>query len=157
MTMKLSKDRWLGIAAILVAAFFAWQTSKVAGSNFVGDPGPKVFPYAGCILMALCGLALLLKKPVKSTRTFMTREELRRAAVLFVGYIVYVVLLWLIGLAATLPIVLFGISYLFSLSGKANWKKSLLYAIVVAASIYLIYVVLLKCQVPTGIIWKLFR
>lgn len=153
---RMTKDRWLGLIAILIAAFFAYFTGDIRGSALPGDPGPKVFPYAACGLIAVCGLGLIIQKPKKDSKRFMTKDEWKRAIILFAIYIVYVVLLWFIGFTATIPLVLFVISYLFSIGYNPSIKKSIIYAVLVSAGLYLFYVVAMKSNLPKGILWKLF-
>jgi len=153
----MTKERWLGIIAIIIAGFFAYQTGNIRVSDLAGDPGPKVFPYAACALIAVCGLGLIIQKPKKTAGKFMNKEEWKRAIVLFAIYIIYVVLLWLIGYIATMPIILFAISYLFSIGHNPSILKSALYAIGVSAGLYLFYIVLMQSNLPKGIIWDLFK
>lgn len=54
-------DRALGGAGLLLAAFFAWQTTVIQES-FISDPvGPKGFPLIIAALLAIASLVIVLK------------------------------------------------------------------------------------------------
>lgn len=160
---SLSRDKLLGVIVVLIAAFFALYTNSLGSTNYVGDPGPKMFPFIGCGIMAICGI-LLIVRPSKGTQgQFLTRDQLLHALLLFGIYVLYLVLLWIVGYTVTIPIILFIISMMFSFVSdeKASMKKriitNLIYSIVISAVLYLVFVVVLESQLPKGIIWALFK
>lgn len=158
-----AKDRLLGLIAILISAVFAYLTSGLPATSYVGDPGPKMFPYIGCILSALCGLILIVRPARGEGKTFMTKDQFLHALLLFGIYVLYYVLLLIFGFTVTAPIILFIISLLFSEVSNPNAPmksriiKSLIYAVLLAGVLYLIYVVLLDTTIPKGILWKALK
>ncbi len=160
---KLKKDRLLGIIVLVIAAFFAYFTGKLGSTNFEGDPGPKMFPYMGSIIMALCGIILLVKPEKKEKGKFLSRDELKHAALLFGIYVLFVVMMKYLGFVVTAPIVLFVVSFLFSkisdpgATARARVIRSLIYSVAVTAALYLVYVVALDAKLPSGALLKLFR
>ena len=148
---KLKKDRLLGIIVLVIAAFFAYFTGKLGATNFEGDPGPKMFPYMGSIIMALCGIMLLVKPEKKEKGKFLSRDVL------------FVVMMKYLGFVITAPIVLFIVSFLFSkisdpdAATKKRIIRSLIYSAAVTAALYLVYVVALDAKLPSGALLKLLR
>ncbi|TCD16123.1 tripartite tricarboxylate transporter TctB family protein [Oricola cellulosilytica] len=54
-------DRVFGVIGILLAAFYAWQSTLIQES-FIQDPvGPKAFPLIIAIVLALSSLVFILK------------------------------------------------------------------------------------------------
>ena len=161
---KLQKDRLLGIIVLLIAAFFAINTSKLGATNFEGDPGPKMFPYMGCIIIAICG-AILIVCPGKKQEgaPFLTREQFKSAALLFGIYVLFVLMLVYIGVLVTVPVILFIISFLFSKVSRPDASlgsrlvKSLIYTVIVSVGLYLLYIVALDSKFPVGKLWKLLK
>ncbi len=157
------KDRILGIILLLISLFFFYFTMKQEAPRFEGDPGPKMFPLIGCVLTAVCGVLTLVHPDKKERRNYLSKEELKRAATLFGLYAAFLVLIWALGFLITAPVLLFLISYLFSFESRPDDPKgkrilrSAIYAVIVGAALYLLYVTLLKTQLPTGALWKLFR
>ena len=160
---KLKKDRLLGIIVLVIAAFFAYFTGKLGATNVEGDPGPKMFPYMGSIIMALCGIMLLVKPEKKEKGKFLSRDELKHAALLFGIYVLFVVMMKYLGFVITAPIVLFIVSFLFSkisdpdAATKKRIIRSLIYSAAVTAALYLVYVVALDAKLPSGALLKLLR
>ena len=151
------KDRWLGLALLVVSAFFAWQSLILRKSNLAKDPGSSLFPLIGCGVLAVCGILLLIKPGPDGKRMRMNAEEKKRFFIIIAIYIFAVLGAWLLGILITLPIVLFVVSYLFSKSSRPDMPTgkrivtTLIYTVVVSVAIYLIYVVALQVTVRPGI------
>ena len=158
-----TKDRVLGIILLLISLFFFYFTLQQETPRFEGDPGPKMFPLIGCVITAVCGILTIVHPDKKERKTYLTKEEFKRAAVLFAHYAAFLVLIWAVGFMITAPVLLFLISYLFSFESRPDDPKgkrilrSAIYAVVVGAALYLLYVTALQTQLPTGALWKLFR
>jgi len=162
MTKLNKKDLALGIFCILLAAFIACLCMGMGTTEYEGDPGPAVFPMIGSIIIALCGIALLVH-PTKGTKIFLTRTQWKAAGSLFAVYVLLVLMFWLVGFVITVPVILFiMIMMLSSVSDKNSTLKkriikSLIFAIVAGAAIYLIYAVALDATLPKGIVWNLLK
>ena len=156
------KDRILGICSVLLSAWIIYITS---GLNFPinkGDPGPKLFPYIGAALILICGIILIIK-PGKDGKVFMTKEQWKSAGLIFAVYILFAVLLWLVGFMIAVPIMLFVLTLMFQAQSrpddpvKKRVIRSLIYAIIAGALIYAAYVIGLQAKLPTGLLFKLFK
>ena len=80
-------DKITGIAAVAVAAFFAWRTTLIE-EPFISDPlGPRVFPLLICAVLGLAGLAMALRPDPEpewpALRSFL---EIAAGIVIFIGY-----------------------------------------------------------------------
>ena len=157
------KDRLLGIILLLISLFFFYFTMQQETARFEGDPGPKMFPLIGCILTAACGVLTIVHPDKKERKQYLTKEEFKRAAKLFGLYAAFLVLIWALGFMITAPLLLFLISVLFSFESRPDdpMKKRLLrsaiYAVIVGAALYLLYVTALQTQLPKGALWQLFK
>ena len=154
------KDRWLGIALIVIAAFFAWQATFLRASNLQRDPGPKVFPWIGCGILAICGILLIIKPGPDGKKMKLNTDEKKRLFLMLGIYVGTVICTWLFGVLVALPIMLYIVSYLFSKSSRPEMptKKrlitTLIYTVCLFAAIYLIYVVVLDVDIKPGIVLK---
>ena len=157
------KDRLLGVILLVISLFFFYFTMQQEAARFEGEPGPKMFPLAGCVITAVCGVLVIVRPDKTERKGFLTKDELKRSAVLFGLYAGFLLLLWALGFAVTAPVLLFAISYLFSLESRPDDPvlkrviRSLIYALIVGAALYLLYVTALKTQLPKGALWKLFQ
>ncbi len=162
MKIKNKKDFGLGVFCILFAALITYMSLQLKATGYKGDPGPKMFPIIGGVIMAICGIALILA-PEKEQKAFLTWSQWKAAFGLFGMYVGLALLLWLLGFIVAVPIVLFIVTFMLSkLSVKDATVKhrliiSLIFGVVGGAVLYLAYVVGLKAQVPTGLLWQIFR
>ena len=162
MKIKNKKDLGLGIFCILFAAVIIYLSMQLKATGYEGDPGPMMFPIIGSVIMAVCGIALIVA-PEKNQKVFLTREQWKAAGVLFGMYVLFAVLLWLLGFRFAVPIRLFIITFRLSkLSVKDSSVKhrliiSLIYGIVGGAVLYLAYVVGLQAAMPTGVLIELLK
>jgi len=154
------KDRKLGVGLIVIAAFFAWQATFLKASNLQRDPGPKVFPWIGCAILAICGILLLVKPGPDGKRMNLNKDEKKRLLIMLAIYIGAVIGTWLLGVLITLPIMLFIVSYLFSKSSRPDMPTkrrlvtTLIYTVALSLAIYLIYIVVLDVEIQPGIVLK---
>ena len=162
MKIKNKKDFGLGVFCILFAAVIIYLSLQLKATGYEGDPGPKMFPIIGSVIMAVCGIALIVA-PEKDQKVFLTRQQWKSAGVLFGMYVLFALLMWLLGFMFAVPIMLFIVTFLLSkLSVKDSTVKrrliiSLIYGVVGGAVLYLAYVIGLKAAMPTGVLIKLLK
>ena len=162
MRIKNKKDFALGVICILLAAVIIYMSLGLRATGYAGDPGPKMFPIIGSVIMAVCGIVLIIA-PEKEEKRFLTWTQWKAAFGLFGMYVGLALLLWLLGFIVAVPIVLFIVTFMLSkLSVKDATTKhrliiSLIFGVVGGAVLYLAYVVGLKAQMPTGLLWQIFR
>ena len=154
------KDRILAVILLVISAFFALQANMLEASNLQNDPGPKVFPWIGCAILAICAIILFLKPGPDGKRMNLTKEEWKRLGIMVLLYLLIVFGTLLFGIVATLPVVLFIVSYLFSKSSRPDMSTkqriitTLIYTVCLSAALYLIYVVALDVRLKPGILFK---
>ena len=150
----MSKDRIIGLVSLVLGALtlvgtFYIKVAKMAVS--MGDPGPRVFPAVAGGLLVLCGLGLLLKKD-EPQELFMTKQQWMRVLRLFLAFVGYVLLLYLFGFVVATPVLLFVMMTMFSGENPVSIPVRVIYAVAVTAVIYVLFVVMLKTNVPKGIL-----
>ena len=160
MKIKNKKDFGLGVICVLLAVWVTTMTLQLKPSLYEGDPGPRMFPMIGSVILAICGICLIVKQDAPG-KVFLTPAQWKAAGKLFCVYIAFVLLFWLFGFMVAVPVILFVITFMLSgLSIKdASIKKrlilSLIFGIVGGAVLYLAYVVGLGAQMPKGFLIKL--
>ena len=151
---KLYKDQVLGIVLVIVSLIFGFFTNRISDSILVGDPGPKIFPAAACILIGLCGLVLAVKPEKTEGRKFLSREEWKRLFSLYGIYLLYWGMLWFAGYKLAIPVILFIVSFLFSRGTKTKTIQIVLYTVFVSAAIFVLYVIVMETRLPQGILFE---
>ena len=162
MRIKNKKDFGLGVFCILFAALIIYLSLQLKATAYEGDPGPKMFPIIGSVIMAVCGIALIIA-PEKEEKVFLTWKQWKAAFGLFGMYVGLALLLWLLGFMFAVPVVLFIITFMLSkLSIKDATVKhrlliSLIFGILGGAVLYLAYIKGLKAQMPSGVLIELLK
>ncbi|NLL46793.1 MAG: tripartite tricarboxylate transporter TctB family protein, partial [Clostridiales bacterium] len=72
------RDRKLAVILLLVSGFFALQANTLPASNLQKDPGPRIFPWIGCAILAICALYLLIKPCADGKKMNLSKEEWKR-------------------------------------------------------------------------------
>ena len=153
------RDRVLSIILLAISAFFAIKALALPESTFDGDPGPKVFPWMGCAILAACAIFLFIKPGPVSKRMQLSKDEWKRLGLMIGIYLFIVLGTVYFGIMYTLPVALFAISYFFSKSSKPDLPKkkrliqTAIYTVCLSAALYLVYVVALDVTLKPG---KLF-
>ena len=162
MKIKNKKDFGLGVFCVLLAVWIAFMTMQLKPSLYEGDPGPRMFPMIGSVLIAACGIALIIKQG-EPGRAFLSAAQWKAAGKLFSIYIFFVLLFWAFGFVVAVPVILFIVTFMLSgLSAKDKSVKqrlmmSLIFAVIGGAALYLAYVVGLDAQMPKGFVFKLLK
>ena len=129
MKIKNKKDFGLGVFCILFAALITYLSLHLKATAYKGDPGPKMFPLIGAVIMAVCGIALILA-PEKEEKRFLTWTQWKAAFGLFGMYVGLALMLWLFGFKIAVPVVLFIVTLMLSklsvkdAAGKTRAKSS---------------------------------
>ena len=148
----------LGVASILVSLWIVWQTMGLQVIERQGDPGSKLFPLIGAAIVFICGMVLIFK-PGQDEKKFLTKEQWKSAGIIFGVYVLCTVLFWLVGFMIAVPIILFIITLLFQGQSRPDDPmskrviRSVIYAVIAGAAIYVIYVIGLQADLPTGLIF----
>ena len=162
MKIKNKKDFGLGVVTLLVAVWVAYMSMQLKASAYEGDPGPRMFPMIGSVIMAICGIALIIKQG-EPGRAFLTAAQWKAAGKLFAVYVLFVLLFWAFGFIVAVPVILFIVTFMLSgLSAKDKSIKqrlimSLIFAVIGGTALYLAYVVGLDAKMPKGIVFKLLK
>jgi len=155
---KLKKDQVLGVIVLVIAAFFAYHTFQLAPTDLVGDPGPRMFPLAGCLIMAIFAIVVIVHPEKDNGKVYLTKKQWMYALLLFAVYALYVFLLWLLGFVIANLIALTIVSFMFSYVTEPDKPlgrrilKSIIYAVVVGAALWLLYDLALEAQLPRSVL-----
>lgn len=162
MRIKNKKDFWLGVFSILLAGVITWLSLQLKQTGYEGDPGPKMFPLIGAVIIAICGIALIVK-PDAPTGPFMTGRQWLAAGKIFLIYILMVALLYFFGFVVTVPVIMFILTYVLSSLSMADKSKkkrlltSLIYGVIAGGIVYAVYVLGLRANLPKGLVWTLLK
>lgn len=138
----------IGIVYAVIAANFPDAT--------IGSPNaPKIFPMALGILLAFCGILLILTEKGKKETTdakpaekvkFKISQDTKQIIFTCVAGIVYALLFNVIGYV--LSTILFMGAMLFTLNGKEKWLINIIVAVAFSVGVYFIFLNLFGIPLP---------
>jgi len=142
-------DRMSGIAVFLLGATILWQGRSLSiGSLRV--PGPGFFPLLLAAVMMILSLFLIIpEKKKESIRKVFSIRLIGRVSIVFVALLVYFFFLESLGF---IIVSFFLMTFLFVVVASQKWHIALSQAFFFVGLAYLLFEILLKSQLPRGVI-----
>ena len=153
--MKLNKDKIIAAVCVLIGVIYLIGALNLPETNLAKDPGPKVFPIVGAVIVIVSSAAILLKRYDSEPKAVYTKEQWRKAVIMIGLFVVYLLMLWVLGFLISTPIILLVSSYMFTDEGVkvALWKR-VVFALALTFFLYWIFAKVLVMLLPTGMILK---
>lgn len=153
---KLGKNRILAVVLLLFAAvvYGIITTFPLPVINATGDPGPRLFPTLGVLLVAAGSIGLLLQKE-QTSAPFMSKPETKRLLLLAGGYIAYAAGLWALGFLLVTPVMLYLVMGLMAQGKPLKLVVRIIYSVGITAVLYWVFTYLLKFKLPGGFLFGL--
>lgn len=149
------RDRIVGLVTVIMGALVALGTTQIADSNMAGDPGPKVFPFISAGILLVCGIILLVRKPAGEVKPFLQGQEIKRFLTIIGVIAAYIVLMWAVGFAIPTFLMVLVMCLMFGTDVKTPVWQAAIYALVVTAVLYAVFVMALHLRLPVGSLIKL--
>ncbi|TCH99912.1 tripartite tricarboxylate transporter TctB family protein [Roseococcus sp. SYP-B2431] len=141
-TSIVSADRILGLLLIILAALVFWSAQSLI-VPFAADPlGPKGFPYAVAVILAICGALILLERGP----AFAWPERRAAPFLLVLAMVAYALLLETLGFILATTALALGVALLF---GAGPWP-ALATGAVTGLALWALFDKLLDLPLPQG-------
>jgi putative tricarboxylic transport membrane protein len=157
MTLRWKDANFLaGLSLACLSIYILYAASRWTLFNSEG-PGPGFFPVGYGLLMLGFSLALIYQRvtaPADMGPRHATTEDrsgVVAALLSWLAIIASVPLMWLLGFVAGFGLVVF---FMVKVVFGRSWLTSLVTAVAIVASLYLVFPVLLSAPLPTGRIWS---
>ena len=142
-------DRISGGVVLCLAAAILWQGKHLAIGN-LRAPGPGFFPNLIAVILIILSLILLIAGDKKADKSpLIVRQSGRRLLPVFLALLGYFFLLEFLGFVVTSFLFM---AVLFMTVTIQKWYRALLWAFVTTGFAYLIFEVLLKSNLPKGVL-----
>lgn len=145
---KITGNTIVGFLFAVAAALTLFiSNSTIKSASAMGDPGPKMFPNAVCIVILLLSLIIMIQsvyKPVKPFKGALSTEEGRQGCtrmLLVLSDLALFLILW-----RYVPFLAAGMAFIFLLCMIFREKLlfSILYSAAVTGVLYFVFTILLK-------------
>jgi putative tricarboxylic transport membrane protein len=143
-------DRIAGIFFLLVGAFFAVYARTVDIGNW-SEPGPGFMPFCAGLVLVVMAVVLVVgsfRRPGPVMPSFFPKaDSWKRVLATFVSLGVYALVLEYVGFVLTTFLF---VTYLVKFIFPQTWTRALLVGLFAAIGARLLFVDLLKTQLPPG-------
>ena len=155
--MKLKKNQIIGIVLLIFTAIVGVMVAQFDAPivNAISDPGPKLFPIIGLVLVGVGSVGLLQQKTEEEEPSVSSEEKIRILKMLGL-YIAYTLGLWLFGFLIATPIALFAVMHLMAMGKKLKLPVQIGYSVVVTVVLYVLFSSVMKFMLPKGLLLSLF-
>ena len=148
----MKKDQISGAFWLFVALIVIWQSLQVQMGNY-RSPGPGFIPFCVGLGMAVISVVIILRSIFLTSdaklTSWLTRESAIRLGIVTIGLLLYAFLFVYLGFPLSTFFLL-----IFLLKGiePQPWRISVPLAVGITASVYFLFRVFLKCELPRGIL-----
>ncbi len=152
--MKLHKNQIYSICVILFAIIFMIMTSQLKSVYTLSerDIGPRAFPYLAGAGLIVCAIGKMLTEGPKDDVVF-TLEGWKRILVVFALIAGYLLAMTFVGYIVTTPVFSFLLVYAMKEDRKFSVWKTLLFAVLLTAVLYVVFQNIILVFLPTGILF----
>lgn len=153
--MFTKKERILGLVTLSIGILTIVAASFLPKSTLANDPGPKIFPIFGAILMIGGSVFTIAHKPKTTRKPLFTTAQWKRVWTLFSLFVVYAIGLWVFGFIIATVVILFVLSKLFSDSSSTAGSiiKRVLFSVIMTVAVYLLMEKGLLVLLPKGLLF----
>jgi hypothetical protein len=142
----------LALGVLVLSALLAWQTTQIQVSPAYSRIGPRIFPIAICIALAVVGLLLALQalsKRREATSGHHVPADRAAIGLLLAGLVAQTLLLRPLGfvLSSTVMFVLTAIGF-----GSRRFIRDIAVGLVLAAAIFIGFTRGLSIELPAGLL-----
>jgi len=155
---KINRTYIMGVLCLLLAAFIAWQTTKIPERLVSNEPGPKMFPFiaaGGIAVFAILSMIFDAPKEVKEeSKPYLDKQGWIRMGVIMAEAVLFTVGMEFIGFWITAMIGTF--VFLWTLKGdkKVNLVAAILFSVGLASLGYFGFTRGFIIPLPKGTLWE---
>jgi len=147
---RFTGDTFLGIliAAVCCVMLYVANTTLKAASS-AGDPGPKLFPVASCIVVLILAIIVIIESIRKPKHAFtqLAQDPGKRKGLIQMLLVLASLLLFLV-MWRFIPFLAAGIIFMLLLCMIFRMKPlfTIIYSLAVPGALYVVFVILLKVR-----------
>jgi putative tricarboxylic transport membrane protein len=146
--MMSKADRWTGLFFTLFSIYICIESLRLKLGTF-HRPGPGFLPFYAGIILGVLSLALVSLGFLRHPKEGSSWENWGRILLVILAIFGFTLLLEKLGF---LPSTFLFICFIFRVVERRGWGFSLVVALLVALASYVVFDVLLKAQLPVGLL-----
>lgn len=146
----MKRDSIIAIFWLLLAFYVAYASYQL-GLGAGGRPGAGLFPFGAALSIGLIALLRLIgvNRDVSEAKLAISPEEWRKIFSMVAGMVAFALLLDLLGFAICTFLLL---TFYLKIIAAQPWQRSFIFAGATAVGAHLFFDVLLRAQLPRGLL-----
>lgn len=155
---KINRTYVMGAAALILAAFIAWQTTLIPERLVSNEPGPKFFPFiaaGGIAVFAVLSMIFDAPKEAKEdSKPYLDKAGWIRMGIIMGEAVLFTLGMQFIGFWITAMVGMF--AFIWTLKGdkKINLIFAILLSVGLASLGYFVFTRVFVIPLPKGAIWE---
>lgn len=151
--MLLTKDRIVSLFFLVVAFIFLFFIKDIKIPSNSIEPGSRILPYISIGLMVICCLGMFFesfKKRHIQEKPFLSIQGWKRLLFILGVLIIYSIGLTFLGFVISTPFMAYTLINMLSGKNRISVLTTIIAALVITASIYLLFSVGFNVMLPSG-------
>lgn len=149
----MKRDHVLGTVLVLLGLLGLWMTAQIPVKTFTDDPGPRLFPNLGSIVLIIsgCGVALLGRVgPADDGERGLDAAAVRRMLVMAGALVAYTLAMWLVGFYPATWVMTLVFHALIAGPERRSLVRGAIFSTVLTAVVWLVFTRGLNAFLPQG-------
>lgn len=153
--MKMKRDQLTGAVLVLLGIAVFLMTTTFSIPITAAYPGPRMLPSIAAFGFIVCGLGIFVESAIskKKEKAFLTKEGWIRVMLTLVVIAAYIAGMTVVGYLITTPIILYVLTTMFAKGSRTTVKGRVIFSVLVAVIIYVIYVFAFGLTLPGGMLF----
>ena len=152
--MKIKRDQITGLALVILGIVLFVLIGQFKKPLTAEYPGPKLMPGIAAFGLVVCGLGVFVNgcRQKEADTVVFTRGGLLRIVITFAALCLYILGMKYLGFLIVTPFLVYGLTTYFAKSTGVETKlwARILFAVIVTAVIWAMYVPLFGMDLPVG-------
>ncbi|MDO5417869.1 MAG: tripartite tricarboxylate transporter TctB family protein [Lachnospiraceae bacterium] len=153
--MKIKRDQLTGAVLVILGIIVFLMTTTFSLPITASYPGPRMLPSIAAFGFVACGLGIFVEGTFskKEEKVYLVKAGWIRVAITLLVIAAYIAGMTVVGYLITTPIILYVMTTMFAKGSKSTVKGRILFSVLVAVIIYVIYVYAFGLTLPAGMLF----
>jgi len=154
--MKGKRDQITGAVLVILGIVVFLMTTTFSIPVTSSYPGPRMLPDIAAFGFVVCGLGIFIESIVnkKEGTSYLTKEGWLKVVTVFLIIAGYIAGMLVAGYLIATPVILYIMTTLFAKGSSSTTKGRIMFSVLTAVIIYLIYVYAFGLTLPSGLLFS---
>ncbi|WP_124065571.1 tripartite tricarboxylate transporter TctB family protein [Clostridium sp. E02] len=154
--MKGKRDQITGAVLVILGIVVFLMTTTFSIPITSSYPGPRMLPDIAAFGFVVCGLGIFIESVVskREETCYLKKEGWLKVGLVFLMIAGYIAGMMVAGYLITTPVILYILTTVFAKGSSSTIKGRIVFSLLTAVIIYLIYVLAFGLTLPSGLLFN---